>query len=361
MTDPTAAAVIMVVDDQEANVRAVGSLLSRTGFDVVPCFSGMEALDRIAVAPPDLVLLDMCMPHMDGFQVLESLRANEATRALPVIFLTADHERDSLVRAFSAGAVDYVTKPFVPEELLARVRTHAELKRARDRLQQLAQDRQESLDLIAHDLRNHFTNVLFAGELLHAGEPDPERRRKLLESVRGSAQTGLLFLQAVLDQAAGEAHGAPVEPLPAAQVAQDAVDAFAEKALGKGMRFDLRLDRSLLVRGQRIALGHVLANLVSNAVKYAPRDSVITVAAVRHEAMARFQVMDQGEGLSETDRARLFRRFEPLASQATGGETSTGLGLSLAKQKARAMGGDLWYDPRPGGGACFTLELPRVE
>lgn len=361
MTDSLTAAVVMVVDDQEANVRTVGSLLSHAGFDVVPCFSGIEALDRIAVDPPDLVLLDMRMPNMDGFQVLETLRAGEGTRALPVIFLTADHERESLVRAFSSGAVDYVTKPFVPEELMARVRTHTELKRARDRFQRLAQERQQSMELIAHDLRNHFTNVLFANDLLQLGDRDQAQRTKLLESIRSSANSGLLFLQAVLDQAEGEARGSVLEPLPAGQVAQDAVDAFSEQAQGKTMRFDLRLDRHLLVRGQRVAVEHVLHNLISNAVKYAPRGTVITVAAARHENAARFQVMDQGPGLSEEDRAQLFRRFAPLSSQPTGGESSTGLGLALAKQKARALGGDLWYDPRPGGGACFTLELPRAD
>ena len=361
MIDLMKAPVVMVVDDQEANVRTVGSLLTRAGFDVVPCFSGIEALDRIAVDAPDLILLDMRMPHMDGFQVLESLRADDATRALPVIFLTADHERESLVRAFSSGAVDYVTKPFVPEELMARVRTHAELKRARDRFQRLARERQESLEVIAHDLRNHFTNVVFAGELLSLGDRSPAQQEKLLDSIRSSAHAGLMFLQAVLDQAAGEAQGAALEPLPAPQVAQEAVDAFSEQADGKAMRFDLRLDRNLLVRGQRVAVTHVLHNLISNAVKYAPRGSVITVAALRHEDAARFMVMDQGPGLSEQDQAQLFRRFTPLSSQSSGGETSTGLGLALAKQKARALGGDLWYDPRPGGGACFTLELPRVD
>lgn len=361
MVEPADPAVVMVVDDQEANVRTVGSLLSRAGFDVVPCFSGIEALDRIAADAPDLVLLDMRMPHMDGFQVLESLRGDDATRALPVIFLTADNERESLVRAFSSGAVDYVTKPFVPEELLARVRTHAELKRARDRFQRLARERQESLELIAHDLRNHFTNVVFAGELLQLGDRTPAQQAKLLESIRSSAHSGLMFLQAVLDQAEDEARGAVPEPLPAAQVAQEVVDAFSEQAAGKSMRFELRLDRDLRVRAQRVAVAHVLHNLVSNAVKYAPVGSVITVDASRHEGSARFMVMDQGPGLSDQDQAQLFRRFQPLSSQATGGESSTGLGLSLAKQKARAMGGDLWYDPRPGGGACFTLELPRVD
>jgi len=355
-------AVVMVVDDQEANVRAVGALLARAGFDVVPCFSGGEAMERMALGRPDLVLLDMHMPVMDGFQVLERIRADAGTRDIPVIFLTAEHERESLVRAFSAGAVDYITKPFVPEELLARVRTHADLKQARDRLTRLARERQDSLELIAHDLRNHFSNVLFASEMLAGEDPlDVEKRSRLGHSIRSSADAGLLFLQAVLDQAAGEAQGAALEPLPASQVAQEAVDAFAERARAKGMRFDMRLDRRLLVCGQRMSVLHVLHNLVSNAIKYAPEGSIITVSTSRHEDHGRLQVMDHGPGISASDQASLFRRFVTLGSQPTGGESATGLGLALAKQKARVMGGDLWYEDRPGGGASFTLELPFVE
>ena len=365
MTDacvvPTPARV-MVVDDQEANVRTVGALLSRAGFDVVPCFSGTDALARMAASLPDLVLLDMRMPVMDGFQVLERLRADEVARDVPVIFLTADHERESLVRAFSSGAVDYITKPFVPEELLARVRTHAELKQARDRLSRLARERQDSLELIAPDLRNHFSNVLFASDLLATGEAlAPGRSDKLMQSIRSSADAGLLFLQAVLDQAAGEAQGEAMEPLPASQVAQEAVDVFAAHAAAKGMRFDLRLDRHLLVCGQRLAVAHVLHNLLSNAIKYAPVGSTVTVATLRRESRGWLQVSDQGPGISAQDQASLFQRFVTLSSQPTGGETSTGLGLALAKQRARAMGGDLWYEDRGGCGACFTLELPRVE
>ena len=352
---------VLVVDDDPAIRDAVRDVLEAEGIRVATAQHGAEALEQVFVEPPSLVLLDMRMPVMDGFQVLERLRADEATRDLPIIFLTADHERGSLVRAFSSGAVDYITKPFVAEELLARVRTHVDLKLARDRLQKQSQERQESLELIAHDLRNHFTNVLFASELLAGDSGAGGQRGKLGESIRSSAHAGLMFLQAVLDQAAGETHGAAVEPLPAAQVAMDSVAGYTEQALKKAMRFDLQLDRQLLVRGQRVAVTHVLNNLISNAIKYAPAESVITVAAIRHEANGRLLVMDQGPGIAEQDRGALFRRYVPLSSTPTGGETATGLGLALAKQKARAMGGDLWYDTRAGGGACFTLELPRVE
>ena len=352
--------LVMVVDDQEPNVSAVGGLLVRDGFDVAPCLGGKEALARIATDPPDLVLLDMRMPDMDGFAVLEAMRADEAMRDIPVIFLTADHERDSLLRAFAAGAVDYVTKPFVPAELLSRVRAHTALKQAHDRAQQLATERQESLELIAHDLRNHFTNIIFAADLLASRGLD-EGAGKHARSIRAAADTGLLFLQAVLDQAAGEARGEAVEPLPAAQIAQEAADGHAARAAQKQMCLDMKVERGLLLRGQRLAVVHILQNLVSNAIKYAPAGSVVTLRGQAHgEGKVRLQVLDQGPGIPEAEQSQLFHRFATLSSQPTGGEQATGLGLSLAKQKARALGGDLWYDDAPGGGACFTLELPRV-
>ena len=122
--------VVMVIDDQTANVQVVGQLLTQSDYDVVPALDGREALAIAERSPPDLVLLDMRMPGLDGFQVLLGLQAMPQTRDVPVVFLTADHERDSLTRAFSAGAVDYITKPFLAEELLARVRTHLDLKQA---------------------------------------------------------------------------------------------------------------------------------------------------------------------------------------------------------------------------------------
>jgi CheY-like chemotaxis protein len=134
------APVVLVVDDQQANVRMVGALLTRSGYQVLPALGGQEGLEQARTQHPDVVLLDMRMPGMDGFEVMAQLRAQPETRELPVIFLTADDDRENLVRAFASGAVDYVTKPFVAEELLARVRTHVDLAKSRDALRRFAQE-----------------------------------------------------------------------------------------------------------------------------------------------------------------------------------------------------------------------------
>jgi len=356
---PGSQPLILVVDDQEPNLRVVGALLTRAGFDVVPALSGPEALERLSSNPPDCVLLDMRMPGMDGFAVLEQLRADAATRHLPVVFLTAETDREVLVRAFEAGAVDYITKPFVAEELMARVRTHVELKQSRDALARLAAEKQQVAEIVAHDLRNYFANISFAAEMLLDDAQAPlEKRKRLAESIRASTSSGLLFLQAFLEQQSQQQHGIAVEPLPCKQLLHEAIDLLQRAADEKKITLSLHLGETLVVCGQRAAVAHILTNLLSNAIKYSPAGSVVNLSASRQADRARVQVADRGPGISPRDQERLFQRYVRLSPTPTQGESSTGLGLSLAKHKARAMGGDLWYDPRPGGGSVFTLELP---
>ena len=356
----TAAPVVLVVDDQQANVRMVGALLARSGCQVLTALGGQEGLEQARAHRPDVVLLDMRMPGMDGFEVMAQLRAQPETRDLPVIFLTADDDRENLVRAFSSGAVDYVTKPFVAEELLARVRTHVDLNKSRDALRRFAQEKQQMAELVAHDLRNYFANIVFAADLVggsarKAGDGALER---LAESIRSSADSGMLFLQAFLEQQEHVAHGAEVEPLPLRQMLCEVVDLLGRSAAAKGIELELLEQDVIVVSGLRPGVAHVLQNLVSNAIKYSPPNSRVSIGALQTARTGRVLVMDRGPGISEENQARLFQRFTRLDNEPTQGESSTGLGLAMAKQQARAMGGNLWYDAREGGGSVFTLELP---
>ena len=354
------APVVLVIDDQQANVRMVGALLTRAGYQVLPALGGKEGLEQAQAQTPDVVLLDMRMPGMDGFEVMARLREEPGTRDLPVIFLTADDDRDNLVRAFATGAIDYVTKPFVAEELLARVRTHVDLKKSRDALRRFAQEKQQMAELVAHDLRNYFANIVFAADMVGgnartAGDTALER---MAESIRSSADSGMLFLQAFLEQQEHVAHGTDVEPLPVRQMLCEVVDLLGRSAATKGIELELVEHETIIVSGLRPGVAHVLQNLVSNAIKYSPPNSRVSITASTHGRNGRVHVMDRGPGIREEDQARLFQRFTRLANEPTQGESSTGLGLAMAKQQARAMGGNLWYDAREGGGSVFTLELP---
>ncbi len=351
---------VMVIDDQIANVQVVGQLLTQANYEVVPVLNGKEALVLAAHTPPDLILLDMRMPGLDGFQVLEGLQLLPQTCEVPVVFLTADHERDSLTRAFSAGAVDYITKPFIAEELLARVRTHLDLKQARDRLARVADERQKVAEIVSHDLRNHFANILFSADMLRDQALNDEIRQRLAQSIRTSADAGVLFLQAFLDQQQERIHDVPPPPIAARALLEEVVELLSHQSHSKGMRviIDIGAANGMRLLAERAGTLHVLQNLLSNALKYAPPGSDVHLSAARQGKYARLTVHDRGPGISSNDRARLFQRYVRLSAQPTGGETSTGLGLALAKQRARTMDGDIWYDDREGGGASFTLELP---
>lgn len=312
--------VIMVVDDQAANVQVLGQLLTHADYDVVPVLDGAEALALAEHSPPDLVLLDMRMPGLDGFAVLEGLQAMAQTRHVPVVFLTADHERDSLVRAFSAGAVDYITKPFIAEELLARVRTHLDLKRSRERLARVAEERQRMAEIVSHDLRNHFGNILFSLDMLR--EPGMEdvvsadQRARLLDSIRASADAGLLFVSAFLDQQQDVSQGVPVAETDAASLARGAIELMTPQAARKGATLSLAIeDPTLRVLAERVGAGHVLQNLLSNAIKYGPPDGEVVLSVTRRGDVAALAVHDRGPGIPPQDRERLFRRFVRLGAR----------------------------------------------
>jgi signal transduction histidine kinase len=351
---------ILMIDDQEANVRMVGALLVRSGYRVLAALSGSEGLELAGNGKPDVVLLDMKMPGMDGFEVMSRLREDPSTKDLPVIFLTADNDRDHLIRAFAAGAIDYITKPFVVEELLARVHTHVELKKSRDALRCFAQEKQEMAELVAHDLRNYFANIIFSADLLCTSHDSVPGQRRMAESIRSSADSGMLFLQAFLEQQEHQVRGAAIEPLPVRQMLREVVDLLAHKAASKDIVLNLAAHETIIVSGLRVGVAHVLQNLLTNAIKYSPHGSRIDITALKHGKFGRMQVMDRGPGINNDDRAKLFQRYVKLSSKPTQGENSTGLGLALAKQQARAMGGNLWHEPRDGGGSVFTLELPLI-
>jgi two-component system sensor histidine kinase/response regulator len=353
-----AKAVVLVVDDQIVNVRLITALLVQQGYSTISALGGEEGVALAMSERPDLVLLDVRMPDMDGFEVLRKLRSTPETADLPIIFLTADDDRENLIRGFTAGVNDYVTKPFVARELLARVRTNVDLKKSRDALRRFAQEKQDMAELVAHDLRNYLANIMFATDLQIA-IPDVDLGVvRLAHSIRSSADAGLLFLQALLEQQEEQACGGVIEPLSVRLLLGEAVDLLNESARAKRIMLHLLPHDVIVVSGLRSSAVHVLQNLLSNAIKYSPPGSRVSISAASKGTRGRMMVMDQGPGISGPDQERLFQRFTRLSSEPTGGETSTGLGLALAKQQARAMGGDLWYEKRDGGGSIFTLELP---
>ena len=355
---------ILVVDDQPANLRVVAALLERHGYTVETANTGADALQAVEGRVPDLVLLDMMMPGMDGFALLAELKRRDALQGVPAIFLTAAQDRDLLLRAFDAGAVDYVTKPFMPVELLARVHAHVGLKLARDRLERIARERQELVNLVAHDLKNPLSSVLFASDILRQQACRAERIPRYLEMIHESAGDAIgyirRYLEAQSEQHTDRCHGAVAPACHLSEVLEWLGQRYEMQLEARGMQLQLQPppeDACVAIDG--LVLRQVCENLVSNAIKYADQGGELELAALPGPpGYWRLSVADRGEGVPAAKQRELFQPFVRLGRAAD--DISSGLGLSLARQIIVQAGGQLWYEDRSGGGARFVIELPEA-
>ncbi|QDH71580.1 hybrid sensor histidine kinase/response regulator [Marilutibacter alkalisoli] len=349
---------ILVVDDQAANLRVVSALLTRHGYEVALASSGDEALALCGEADFDLMLLDVMMPSMDGFEVMAVLR--EAHTRIPVIFVTAAHDRDLLLRAFDAGVVDYVTKPFLPEELLARVNAHIGLKLTVDRLERVAREREELVSLVAHDLKNPLTSALFASELLLEDKCKPERVPRYLRIIHESATDALGYIHQYLETRHQARKGNGDARASVSATLHWLLQRYEVQLEATGMDVELHLPpRDALVAIDERVLCQVAENLVTNAIKYAPGAPLILSARMGAPGYWQIVVSDRGPGIPPAQQRDLFKPFTRLTEEEDG--ISSGLGLSLARQIVAEAGGQLWYESRRRGGARFIIELPEAQ
>ena len=361
----TNAGCLLVVDDQESNIQVVGAALGKLGFEILPATSGLQAFQRLAVRRPDLILLDLLMPEMDGFEVCSRIREHPDWAEIPLIFLSSADDKGLIVRALESGGVDYITKPFNHAELVTRVRTHLALKRAHDELKQLAEDRDELLGILTHDLKNHLGGMDMSAQLLRdrtEAMADP-KLRLMAENISHSSSQMLAFVKEFLANASAD-HGLNLrtEPVSLSDAAARAVRQHQEAAKCKQLVLKIVLPpNGINVLADGAALNQVLDNLLSNAIKFSPPGKQVRLTVCPPGArFVECQVQDEGPGFSENDKARMFRRYGRLSARPTGGEPSTGLGLSIVKKLVLAMHGELACESTPGNGATFAFRLPRT-
>ena len=369
--NPAVRSLILVVDDISKNLQVVGGLLRNEGYRIAPATSGPQALERVQAETPDLILLDLMMPEMDGLEVCRRLKADPLMQAIPVIFLTASNEMEHLVKGFEVGAVDYVTKPFNPPELLARVRTHLELKHARDtivrygqELSRLNEEKNEFMGIAAHDLRNPLSAIKGYAEMMREEPGMVERERaELLGRIHEASTRMADMVQNLLDANRIERGEMSLNlaPTELATLLASIVETQRVHAMAKQQTIHLENENSpVAVLVDRTVMVQVLENVISNAVKYSPSGKDIFVRLKKLPEAIRIEVQDEGPGLSVEDQKKLFGKFARLSAKPTGGEHSTGLGLSIVKKMVEAMNGKVWCESELGNGARFIVEFPAA-
>ena len=358
---------ILVVDDTVENLRLLSSMLGARGYEIRPVTSGRLALQAVERDPPDLVLLDINMPEMNGYEVCTRLKERAEHRDIPVIFLTALDAVADKVKAFEVGGIDYITKPFQLEEVQARVNTHVALRRAAkqisesyERLQALEKLRDDLVHMVVHDMRSPLMVMLGHLDLLRQSAEHKLDQEALgdLRIVAGAARALGQMANDLLDVSRLEEQKLPLQLAPHDLVEMAENVRASLGTLERGRSVDLRAQGALVVRCDGALVRRVIENLVMNAVKHTPAGCGLCVSVGANAQRARIEVADEGPGVPVEARQKIFEKFETVAARAQRKYHSAGLGLAFCKLAVEAHGGAIGVEPRAPRGSVFWFELP---
>lgn len=361
---------VLVVDDDRLNIRILGGILKGDGYVMSEAHSGEKALEIYPQLMPDLVLLDVMMPGINGFETCRRLKAEHGEKCAPMIFITAKNEAADVVEGLEAGGVDYLPKPFKPKEVLARIRSHMQnrilteqQKMLVEQLKKADQAKNRFLGMAAHDLRNPLASIRGIAEFLREGSVGPltTDQLDLVETIHGASTAMLVMVNELLDVATIEAGELKLS------IELHRLDDLIAKAVAMTNREAAKKNTNVtfehpaepvVVSIDPAKMKQVLDNLLSNGVKYSPPGSTIRVVIRQDARGCGFSVHDQGPGIPEGERDKLFKDFGRLSVKPTGGEKSTGLGLAICRKIVEAHKGTIVAENLPAGGCEFRVTLP---
>lgn len=359
---------VLIVDDDVRNRELLRELLAAQGHEVTEAENGEAALALVAPAAPHVILLDVMMPGMDGFEVCRRLKDDPATAAIPVLLVTALQERDDRLRGIEAGANDFLTKPIDTREVILRTRNAVHAKRlydrvqeALERLQALERLRDNLIHMIVHDMRSPLMSVFGNLELLQMdlGDRLEEKEKQGLEDAMDAARKLTEMVTSLLDVNKLESGQMPLHR---ASCRLDRVAGDAVRLLGGILRRSPAVIEAPADGGavscDPALLQRVFSNLLGNAAKYSPEGRPIRVVITSAAGAVRVEVTDEGPGIPSAYHARIFEKFGQVEPGGARGQYSTGLGLTFCKLVVEAHGGQIGVDSEPGRGSTFWFVLP---
>ena len=354
---------ILIVDDTPANLGVLVETLGAAGYQLRVAEDGEEALAQTEQTRPDLILLDVMMPGIDGFETCRRLKARETTRDVPVLFMTALSETTDKVKAFAAGGVDYITKPIEHEEALARVRTHLTLQRLRRELEEQLALKEKFMRIAGHDLRNPLCLILMSGALARRENNVPPKVLACLDNMADSTMQMRRIIDTFLE-IRGPAEGGVAGRTDLRLIAKAAVRQQALAAEQKGIALECEDDESELPLGacEAALVYQAFANYVSNALKFTRAGGrvAVRVRVAAGGSMLRAEVADNGPGVAAGERGKLFHERAGVSVKPTAGEETHGVGLSIVKHLIESQCGIVGAEFPAGGGSVFWFEVPVV-
>jgi len=367
--------VLLVVDDN-ADIRTYIAGCLTDEYLLIKARDGRDGLEKVHKFKPDLVISDVMMPNMNGYQLCTAMKSDPTVNHIPVILLTSKASLEDKITGLEAGSDDYIAKPFSAKELRARVHNLLRLSEQQKTLKHLNEELTDTnealieasetkttlLNMASHDMKNPLTAIREFSNILKEELGDDLPQSELLDLIYTASDQMLHQITQLLDSAALESGKLMMDNVPVnvIAVAEEVVRRNKKQAERKEQRLILTHSGQddLVIEADTQRLIDAMDNLISNAIKYSPLGKDIHVTVSRAEQGIRFVVQDEGPGLTETDMERIFGKFQKLSARPTGGESSTGLGLSLVKQIVERHNGKVWVDSHQGTGSTFTMEFP---
>jgi signal transduction histidine kinase len=369
MTDisPTDKPKVLIVDDTPTNLSILEEILEEDYFISV-AQSGSQALSITENLMPDLILLDVNMPGIDGFETCRKLKSQENTRDVPVVFITARAEPEDVIQGFGEGGVDYITKPFNHSEVLARVKTHLKVQQLirqlglkNEQLKELNELKNKFIGMASHDMRNSLGAIKGYSQILNEDKNDlpEETKEQFLGFIFKSSENMLKMVNELLDVSMIESGKLQLDLQPESLKClikhHILINQFFAGKKNITLQSELPDVSKCLIDSNKI--GQVIDNLISNAIKFSEPGTTILITLKEREGKLIFSVKDEGPGISDEDQAKLFQHFQKLSARPTAGESSSGLGLAISKKMIQAHDGCLNVTSKLGSGTTFWFEI----
>ena len=353
--------VILIIDDQPINLKVAASVLSEE-YTLSIANNGKNALKLLEIGTPDLILLDVMMPEMDGFEVCKIIKENEKMKDIPIIFLTAKTDIKDIIKGFEYGAVDYITKPFHPTEVKVRVKNHLNLYHAKNEIKKINSEKDKFFSIIAHDLRSPLDSISGLCELLimMVQSNNSDGLIEYAELIHQASKKSIDLLSNLMTWALAQTGTIDFKPEPVriAELLNENQLLYFEVASQKSIALNITksIDTELFV--DKAMINTVLRNLINNAIKFTYPNGKIELRLELNDQVVTVTVSDNGIGMKPELIQDLFKLDKKTGRPGTNGESSTGLGLLLCKEFIEMHGGEIWVESEFGNGCSFHFTVP---
>lgn len=365
---------VLIIDDVDTNVLLLKLLISKAGYKILTATNGQEAIKLVEENNPDLILLDIMMPIMDGHEVAKKLKEMPDKANIPIIFLSALSSTEDIVKGFKLGAADYITKPFNKEELLTRINHQVDLIHAKKtivqqtiELKKTIQGRDKLYSVIAHDLRSPIASIRMVMEVLINGIPkealEPEMYDLLIMANRLTDDSFNLLdnLLKWTKSQTGRLNTVFQDDVHIMDLITGVVDVMRGVAKLKNITINLHGTTARTARLDIDMIKAALRNIMSNAIKFSYDNSTVDVSVKEEESRVIIEVKDQGAGINKEKQKLLFKTDTHFTSFGTGNEEGSGLGLLLCNEFVKRNGGTLWFTSEEGKGSVFSFDIPTQK